>query len=351
MSMATPSGRCFKVQTEAGTGWVPGDALSGTGEFDLEVRAAPLLTDAGTRPAVTAGSDVVVTATRLLHEKRPRAALQLLDESIKSGTKSGTGSYDAIVLAGVAARAADDPEAALTYFERAQTMRPDISVERLLASVRKEVAGDKSRSKLMGGRFVLRFEDGSIAAETARSILAVLDAEYSRISTELGCNTSEPIVTVVQSLQAYRASTDVAEWSGGLFDGHRIRIPLLSRAPGVEDGSMFAHEIVHACLASLGRWPAWLHEGLAQKLSGVTASAGLHHKIRSFVRQGKLPRLGNVSQSWSRMSPEHAANAYSYALVAVETLYAMYPSTVASLLRNPENIPRVTAELDRVLVQ
>ena len=27
-----------------------------------------------------------------------------------------------------------------------------------------------------------------------------------------------------------------------------------------------AHETVHACLAALGNWPAWVHEGLAQRL-------------------------------------------------------------------------------------
>ena len=31
---------------------------------------------------------------------------------------------------------------------------------------------------------------------------------------------------------------------------------------------VFAHEVVHSCLANLGSWPPWLHEGLAQKMSG-----------------------------------------------------------------------------------
>jgi len=45
-------------------------------------------------------------------------------------------------------------------------------------------------------------------------------------------------------------------------------------APTRATRQVFAHELVHACLANIGSWPAWLHEGLAQKLSGEPVSAG-----------------------------------------------------------------------------
>jgi hypothetical protein len=351
MSVSTASGRCFKVQTTAGTGWVPASTLTGIEQFDAAIRTAfPLMTAPDSAPAPATGhpkAGFIVTASQLLSGKQPKAALELLEQNMKNGSRP----YDALVLAGIAANAADDSVAAAAYLEEAQRLRPDPSVERLLASVLKQAGGDKSSQKLVGGRFLLRFEEGSMSADTARQALAMLDAEYSRVAGELGCRTSELIVAIVQSPKAYRASTDAAEWSGGLFDGHRIRVPLEGGELGARVRAAFTHEIVHACLAAIGDWPAWLHEGVAQKLSGHTAPAAMHHKVRSLLRQGKLPTLANVSQAWSRMSPEHASMAYAYALVAVETLYAMYPHTISSMLRNPAHIPRMTAELDRVLIQ
>jgi hypothetical protein len=91
---------------------------------------------------------------------------------------------------------------------------------------------------------------------------------------------------------------------------------------------------------------------MAQKLSGVAASAETHHRIRSLVRQGKLPSLDKTSQTWSRLSPRHAADAYAYALVAVETLASAYSAEgLAWLLRDPAQIPRISTELDRILRQ
>jgi hypothetical protein len=352
MSVTTVSGRCFKVQAGTHTGWVPASALTGIGEFNDRVRAALPLTapqrpEANPGGAASNGPDLLVNASRLLSEGNPRSALQMLERQMMTGLTS----YDLLVLAGMAARAADDSAAALKYLEEAQRLRPETFVGRALASVRKEVAADKSSQTLVGGRFRLRYEAGALHPDMARETLALLQTEYSRVAAELGCHTTEPIVTIVQSPKDYLAGTDAAEWSGGLFDGHRIRIPFGADRLGPRTRAALAHEVAHACLASLGDWPAWLHEGMAQKLSGVTAPAALHHRVRSLVRQGKLPRLENLSQTWSRMSAAHASDAYAYALVAVETLYAAYPSTIVSVLRNPANIQRVTSELQRLLLQ
>ena len=103
---------------------------------------------------------------------------------------------------------------------------------------------------------------------------AVLDQEFIRISQELGCSAEERVIAIVQSRDAYRKSTDSAEWSGGQFDG-KIRVPVFD--PKVLDRSMLrslAHETAHACLTMLGHWPAWLQEGIAQKLSGDSLSRG-----------------------------------------------------------------------------
>src|ERR1051326_6584988 len=82
----------------------------------------------------------------------------------------------------------------------------------------------------------------------------------------------------------------------------------------------FAHETVHACLANIGRFPAWLHEGLAQKLSGDTLSAAARQELTENIRAGRIPKLEAMGQDWSHLSTEHARLAYNLALAAADVL-------------------------------
>jgi hypothetical protein len=101
-----------------------------------------------------------------------------------------------------------------------------------------------------------------VTADQARTLVPILDSEFTRVSEALGCRSEERLTAIVQTPEAYRQSTGAAERSGGQFDG-RIRVALLEKTPGDLTRQTFAHEIVHACLAQTGEWPAWLHEGLA----------------------------------------------------------------------------------------
>jgi hypothetical protein len=252
----------------------------------------------------------------------------------------------------MAAHQSDEPARALEYLREAQELRPDRLVAQWIAKIEKEVAGDRSAEKLYGTRFLLRYEGGSLDPEVARAMVGTLEEEFSRISAELGCRTDERIVTVVQSRAAYMASTDAAEWSGGQFDG-KIRVPIVpSPSISAETRKAFAHELVHACLYHMGQFPAWLHEGMAQKFSGDSLTPSRRNALRAMVRGGRVPKLVNMSQSWSRLSSEHAAVAYAYALAAVELMLERYRHFgIQNILRNPEYIAGVAADLDKQLVE
>jgi hypothetical protein len=126
-----------------------------------------------------------------------------------------------------------------------------------------------------------------------------------------------------------------------LVGGHQI-------SPDIRQ--TFAHEIVHACLANMGSWPTWLHEGLAQRLSGRTLSPSTKEALRALAQQGKLPKLGELGQSWTSLNAVEATLAYHLALAAAEVLYEKHTIFgVRNLLKSPEQLPRVTAELDKVL--
>jgi hypothetical protein len=154
----------------------------------------------------------------------------------------------------------------------------------------------------------------------------------------------------VQSRDAYRKSTDAAEWNGGQFDG-RIRVPVAG-GQGMDASLLrtFAHETTHACLSMMGRWPAWVQEGLAQKLSGDTLSASSRQKLEKMVHDGRVPRLENLRQDWSRMDTDHAVAAYAVSLAAVELFYQNYQGYgVRNLVNNPQKLAQITADLDKRL--
>jgi hypothetical protein len=121
---------------------------------------------------------------------------------------------------------------------------------------------------------------------------------------------------------------------------------------GTETRRVFAHEIVHACIGQIGSMPSWLHEGLAQRLSGESPTQTDLAAIKMMAKSGQLPSLKNLSQTWSRLSAQHARVAYATALVAAGHLYDLYGADgVRNLLHNPAMLGQVTTDLDNRLKQ
>ena len=318
------SGQCYKVSVQVEgkpiQGYLPASALDGLENFDQGRRNAAWL-------------EVTPPAPAQAPAARPKK-----DESNR------------LAFAGLAALREDDPRKALEYWRSSLDQQPNPDLEILYHRVEREVANDRSNEKLYGWKVMLRYDPGATPVDVARQMVGVLDQEFTRISTELGCYTQDRIVAIVQSREAYRKTTDAAEWAGGQYDG-RIRVPMFD-GQGL-DANMrrtLAHEITHACLSVLGRWPSWLQEGLAQKLSGEALSPALEKKLALWAKEGKLPRLSNLHQDWSRLDTEHAAAAYGLSLQAVEMIEQTYGSDgIRNLLHSPERLDQITGDLDRRL--
>jgi len=364
-SISGESQPCYKVAVEVAgkslEGYLPASAIGGLEDFDQARRQAVWLDTATVVRSIGAtampslrgdargGSSILSgmaqTAVGLIDSSRPQKALEILEPELKKHRDPTL-----LALAGIAAWRSDDSRQALEYWRASLDIAPSPEVEKLYRQVERETKGDQSNERLYGMRVLLRYEGSAIASDTARQMTEVLDHEFIRISQELGCRAEERVVAIVQSRDAFRKSTDSAEWSGGQFDG-KIRVPMFD--PRVVDRTMLralAHETAHACLTMLGQWPAWLQEGVAQKLSGDSLNAAQMKKLADLARQGKLPRLSNLKQGWSRMDADHAAEAYALSLAAVELLLQESSGDgVRNLLRNPDQLPQVTADLDRKL--
>jgi hypothetical protein len=351
---------CFKVSaTLAGqdvVGYVPASALTGLDRYEQE-RSSAAAVDvlrslnpvvAETKKAVQqTGDPALDRASQLLDANQPAQALEQAQIALPRHPRDP----NVLVLAGLAAYRADQLRTALDYWRQAIDIAPDPRLAAVFERVKREADADRSGDKLYGLHIVLRYEGEALPSDTARAILATLDGDYARIAAQLGCTSDERIVAIVQSREAYLRSTGAAEWSGGQYDG-RIHIAWTDGAQiGAAMQRALAHELVHACLTNIpsgsAPWPAWLQEGLAQKLSGDTQTAAAREQLQQMAKAHAIPKLEDLQQNWSRMSTQNALAAYSLALAAADALYDNYASYgIRNVLNNPGTLPRITADLD-----
>jgi hypothetical protein len=346
---------CYKVAAGSVEGFLPASAIAGLEEFDSARRQASWVEvkqvldsfrSAAAQPSlsISAPKGVVTEAMRLIETNQPGRALDLLTPELQKRRDPSL-----LALAGVAAWRYDDSRSALEYWRASLALAPNAELENLYRRVERETQGDRSNGKMFGERVVLRYE-GALPDATARQMTAALDQEYARISGQLGCNAAERIVAIVQSRDAYHQTVEAAEWNGGQYDG-RIRVPLIEgQAMDANVRRVFAHEITHACLSMLGPWPAWVQEGFAQRLSGDTLAAAVRQQLNEMIRAGRLPKLARLGADWSHLDTAHARLAYAYSLAAVEAFYELYgPQGAADLMRAPQRLPSITAEIEKRL--
>ncbi len=354
---------CFKISAAVDgkqlLGYVPASALSGLNSFE-EARTSAASADAvaalkpvtsETRRAVARTGDAKLDrAAQLLEANQPAQALELLEPAAQRHRNDP----NVLLLAGLAAYRSDQLRAALDYWKQSLDLAPNQTLERVYERVLREEESDHSGEKLYGMHIALRYEDQALPSDTARAILSTLDDDYAGISAQLGCTSAERIVAIVQSRETYLRSTGAAEWSGGQYDG-RIHIAWTEGTQlGPQTRRALAHEMVHACLTSLpsgnSTWPAWLQEGLAQKLSGDTLTASARDQLHQLAQAHRLPRLEDLRQDWSRLSIENARLAYNMALAAADALYDNYASYgIRNVLNNPDNLTQIAADLDKRL--
>lgn len=356
------AGTCFKVLTKVDgkeiSGYVPSKLLQGTESFDQARRSAQslgsvsgamnevksMVAKAATRTG--AKDHPASKALELIQVNQPAEALRLLDGELKRYPRDPY----LLAVAGFAYYKTDDLDRAIIAFTDSLNIEHNPGVEQFLKRAMREREADKGSERMSGIRVTLRYERGSVEPALARAMLDVLDQEYTRVSSQLGCRASEKLMAVVQRRESYLQSTSAAEWSGGMYDG-RIHIPVSdSRAISAQTRKVFAHELVHACLSELGHWPAWVQEGLAQKFSGEEAHPQERAIVMQLLKAKQLPKVSQLGSSFSRMSSEHARIAYVYAYVAAEKLMELNANVgLGNLLRNPGDLPRYTEQVEKAL--
>ncbi len=359
-SLAGGTQPCFVVSATVDgktvEGNLPASALTGIDEFERARRdaapvGAPGIGSAPKQaaialPVVKSSNPEIERAVQLIERNQPDQALDILQRVLKLHPDNP----QLLALCGSAAYKSDNLPLAMQYWKESFGIKPDAQVEGAYHAALRESQNDKSGEKTFGARFLLRYDGAVAEPETAHAMVAILDEEFSRISLQLGCRADERIVTIVESRDAFMKTTGAPGWSGGGYDG-KIRIPILDRTqPAAKERQVFAHELVHACLANIGAWPAWLHEGLAQRLSGEPVMPGAGAAVKELAKEGKLPELAGLGQNWGNKSVAEARFAYGMARVAVDLFFEYHAGLgIRNLLNNPESLPGITADLDKRL--
>lgn len=399
-AVAGVANRCYSVSAEVDgrrvSGYVLKRDVAGLEEFDRKLRRAsagqaprhfaaaihvtplpaPALKPAGRDAALLAAIRQALEATRL---GRPQEALALLDEAnapaedrdaailraqaylrmtrpsdalaaLAPAIRLSPQDADLLGLTGFAHFQRDRGKDAERYLKQSLAVRHNPSFEQLLARVRREGAGTASDGRAYGARFNLRFEGEALPGAKARALVREFEGELNRIQFHLGCPFTGRLPVIIRTAESYRQATGASEWSGGQYDG---RIHIAVPPSGQIDAHVretFSHELVHACLARKGSFPAWLHEGLAQRFSGRTLSPQGRAVLIQLNRAEKLPSLTRLTGGWARLGDREANIAYGLAALAADILYQdLHTDGVRSLLNNPGRVSREAKRLDKRL--
>jgi tetratricopeptide (TPR) repeat protein len=239
----------------------------------------------------------------------------------------------ASLLLGEIAYSQGEIDLAIRSYERALVEAPgNPQLSARLADWKKEAALYHSFEERRDDRFTVMFE-GEAEEQLAARATRVLDSGFRRIGRTLGQYPPNPITVILYTHKQFRDLTSAPDWSDGLFDGSRIRLPVRGASQDLPQfDRVLTHELTHAVVHSLASRgvPVWLHEGLAMYFEprdaaeAETRLAGAH----AFVP------LAELESSFNQLNLEEATLAYDESLVAVRALIQRIGTGVGLLLQD-----------------
>lgn len=219
----------------------------------------------------------------------------------------------------------DDPEAALSYWEKAVRLDPsDGILKARLDRVRREHLTEKDFNRDATSHFLVKYE-GREKIEAGRIVLRILEEAYGEIGRALSFYPRFEIQVILYSDKQFQEVTGAPGWSGGIYDGN-IRIPIAgieTETPGLR--RLLYHEYTHAVVKAITHTaPTWLNEGLAQYFEGREISHGQLEILKRLSQAGSLPSLKQLDGSFMGYSGNRAGVAYAMSLYAVRYMIERY---------------------------
>jgi hypothetical protein len=226
-------------------------------------------------------------------------------------------SADALAVLGYAQFAADRAKDAIQSWKRSLALRPDASIQQMIARAQREDSAESSYSERETGHFVLRYEGAQSSAGLRSQLLSTLESDYQELSQEFGGEPRSSIQVILYTNQAFFDVTQQPSWVGALNDG-KLRIPLQGLDSLTPDlVRVLKHELTHSFVnqLSMGRCPHWLNEGIAQMMEPRSVARGAQ-LAQLFQLQREVP-LYALEGGFSSLTTMQAALAYDESLAAV----------------------------------
>jgi Peptidase MA superfamily/Tetratricopeptide repeat len=234
-------------------------------------------------------------------------------------------SPDALAVLGYAQFVTNRTREAIRTWKRCLQLRPDPTIERLIAKAEREQAAETEFSERESSHFTLRFEGKQSSESLRRDILAVLESDYNDLVRDLGTAPRSSIPVVLYSEQAFFDVTRAPAWTGAINDG-KLRIPISGVSTVTSElARVLKHELAHSFINRMSgnRCPYWLNEGIAQLLEPRRVDAYGNRLARLFRVQQEIP-LNNLEGSFTRFSSMEASLAYAESLAAVQYINETY---------------------------
>ena len=228
-----------------------------------------------------------------------------------AGEAVGPETFTALKARALALYRQNDLPRARELAQAALALRRDEELIELLLKLRREISVQRDYEDARTANFTVLY-DGYEHEEMKVLVLDILKSAYADIGKELDYFPEEPLTVILYTGKDFSDVTHAPGWAGGMFgkaDG-KIRLPVHG-AEGQERAlrRVIRHEYVHALVHALApSAPMWLHEGLAQYLSGDQAV--------SVAQVIPLPMLANGFPADARA----AYAAYMVSLQAVTDL-------------------------------
>ena len=153
----------------------------------------------------------------------------------------------------------------------ALALQADAGLLELQAKLEKEIHVQRNYDDARTANFIVLF-DGYEHEEMKTTVLGILKDAYADVGKELDPFPQEPVTVILYTGKDFSDVTRAPEWAGGMFgklDG-KIRVPVQGAAGQERALRRVLYPRVRPRPAPFpgARLPLWLHEGLAQYLSG-----------------------------------------------------------------------------------
>jgi hypothetical protein len=228
-------------------------------------------------------------------------------------------------MLGYAEFASDRTKEAVSSWKRSLELRPDSTVQQLLAKAQREQNAETDFAQHESSHFVLHYEGKQTSEALRGQILAALESDYDDLARDLGNPPRDNILVTLYTEQAFFDVTHAPTWSGAINDG-KLRIPVSGLGSMTSElARVLKHELAHSFITQLsgGRCPPWLHEGIAQLLEPKSLGSDGHQLSLLFKAQRNIP-LNALEGSFQNFSGAQAYVAYAESLAAVSYINDSY---------------------------